>query len=465
MLDKIKIQIFHFEKKYLLEEMIKIFLRPDQYVLVSEDYVQQDGETFLVFNKENFSDKNQIKRQIYDQLSALTGVYPQWGILTGIRPVKLTGEIYEKVGSENAVLQILMSEYYLTEEKAKLLIEMYFHQQRTCGKAVPKSAGVYIGIPFCPTRCVYCSFASNQVAESEIARYFEALLKEITYVGRRMQECGITAETIYIGGGTPTTLSAEQLRILLQTIKQNFDLTALRELTVEAGRPDTITSEKLMVLKEAGVDRISINPQSMHEKTLERIGRNHKPEDIISAFEMAKKHRFNSINADLIAGLPDESAEDFARSLKEIIALGPDNITVHCLAVKRASRLVDIDKDFHYKQADLVSEQLSESRQILKDAGYIPYYLYRQKHMAGAFENTGYCKKDKDCIYNVRIMDEHQTIIALGAGGITKVYYPEENRLERVPNVTNYQEYIARIEEMLDRKEKNLFMEVEKWQS
>ena len=188
MLDKIKIQIFHFEKKYLLEEMIKIFLRPDQYVLVSEDYVQQDGETFLVFNKENFSDKNQIKRQIYDQLSALTGVYPQWGILTGIRPVKLTGEIYEKVGSENAVLQILMSEYYLTEEKAKLLIEMYFHQQRTCGKAVPKSAGVYIGIPFCPTRCVYCSFASNQVAESEIARYFEALLKEITYVGRRMQE-------------------------------------------------------------------------------------------------------------------------------------------------------------------------------------------------------------------------------------------------------------------------------------
>lgn len=465
MLDKIKIQIFHFEKKYLLEEMIKIFLRPDQYVLVSEDYVQQDGETFLVFNKENFSDKNQIKRQIYDQLSALTGVYPQWGILTGIRPVKLTGEIYEKVGSENAVLQILMSEYYLTEEKAKLLIEMYFHQQRTCGKAVPKSAGVYIGIPFCPTRCVCCSFASNQVADSEIARYFEALLKEIAYVGRRMQECGMMAETIYVGGGTPTTLSAEQLRILLQRVKQNFDLMALRELTVEAGRPDTITAEKLMVLKEAGVDRISINPQSMHEKTLERIGRNHKPEDIISAFEMAKKHGFSSINADLIAGLPYESEEDFARSLKEIIALGPDNITVHCLAVKRASRLVDIDKDFHYKQADLVSEQLSESRRILKDAGYIPYYLYRQKHMAGAFENTGYCKKDKDCIYNVRIMDEHQTIIALGAGGITKVYYPEENRLERVPNVTNYQEYIARIDEMLDRKEKNLFMEVEKWQS
>lgn len=465
MLDKIKIQIFHFEKRYLLEEMIKIFLRPDQYVLVPEDYVQQDGEILLVINKENFSDKNQIKRQIYNQLSALTGAYPQWGILTGIRPVKLTGEIYEKVGSEHAVIQILMDEYYLTAEKAKLLIEMYFHQQQSCGKAAPKSAGVYIGIPFCPTRCVYCSFASNQVADSEIARYFEALLKEISYVGKRMQECGITAETIYIGGGTPTTLSAEQLRILLKTVKQNFDLTGLRELTVEAGRPDTITAEKLAALKEAGVERISINPQSMHEKTLERIGRNHKPQDIIGAFEMADKYEFSSINADLIAGLPGESTEDFVKSLKEIIALAPENITVHCLAVKRASRLVDIDKDFHYKQAERVAEQLNASREMLKEAGYIPYYLYRQKHMAGAFENTGYCKKDKDCIYNVRIMDEHQTIIALGAGGITKVYYPEENRLERVPNVTNYQEYIARIDEMLDRKEKNLFMEVEKWQS
>ena len=234
---------------------------------------------------------------------------------------------------------------------------------------------------------------------------------------------------------------------------------------MEAGRPDTITAEKLAALREAGVERISINPQSMHEKTLERIGRNHKPQDIIGAFEMAEKYEFSSINADLIAGLPGESTEDFVKSLKEIIALAPENITVHCLAVKRASRLVDIDKDFHYKQAERVAEQLNASREMLKEAGYIPYYLYRQKHMAGAFENTGYCKKDKDCIYNVRIMDEHQTIIALGAGGITKVYYPEENRLERVPNVTNYQEYIARIDEMLDRKEKNLFMEVEKWQS
>lgn len=465
MLDKIKIKILHFEKQYLLEELIKIFLRPDQYEMVSEDYMPKEDERLLVINEAESSDKNQINREIYDKLSTVTGKKPEWGILTGIRPVKLAGELYERMGSTDSVCKILTEAYYLSEEKARLVADMYLHQQKTCKTAAEKSAGVYIGIPFCPTRCVYCSFASNQVADSEIARYFEALLKEISYVGKRMQECGITAETIYIGGGTPTTLSAEQLRILLKTVKQNLDLTRLRELTVEAGRPDTITAEKLAALREAGVERISINPQSMHEKTLERIGRNHKPQDIIGAFEMAEKYEFSSINADLIAGLPGESTEDFVKSLKEIISLAPENITVHCLAVKRASRLVDIDKDFHYKQAERVAEQLNASREMLKEAGYIPYYLYRQKHMAGAFENTGYCKKDKDCIYNVRIMDEHQTIIALGAGGITKVYYPEENRLERVPNVTNYQEYIARIDEMLDRKEKNLFMEVEKWQS
>lgn len=465
MLDKIKIKILHFKKQYLLEELIKIFLRPDQYELVSADYVPKEDERLLVINEENSSDKNQINREIYDQLSAVTEKKPEWGILTGIRPVKLAGELYERMGSTDSVCRILTEAYYLSEEKAKLVVDMYLHQQKTCKTAAEKSAGVYIGIPFCPTRCVYCSFASNQVAASEIARYFEALLVEISYVGRRMQECGITAETIYIGGGTPTTLSAEQLEILLGAVEENFDLSKLREFSVEAGRPDTITEEKLAVLKKAGVSRISINPQTMHEQALEKIGRSHSTEDILSAFEMAKRQGFDEINADLIAGLPGETTEDFIKSLEEIIALSPANITVHCLAVKRASRLVDIDRDFHYKQAERVSAQLSESRRILKEAGYIPYYLYRQKHMAGAFENTGYCKPGKDCIYNVRIMDEHQTIIALGAGGITKVYYPQENRLERVPNVTNYQEYIARIDEMLDRKEKNLFMEVEKWQS
>lgn len=463
MSDNIKIKLLNYEKQYLAEELIKVFLRPDQYEMVPADYEAAAGEQILIFNEENLSHKNQIYGQIYERLSRLTGKKPEWGILTGIRPVKLCGEIYEEAGSREAVLSVLTEEYKLSEEKAKLILEMYLHQQEVCGRAPQRSAGIYIGIPFCPTRCVYCSFASNQAEDSEIARYLEALLTEIEYVGRRMAETGIQPETVYIGGGTPTSLTAQQLDVLIRRVKETFDLSALLEFTIEAGRPDTITGEKLAVMKKHGIDRISINPQSMHQKTLDRIGRSHRPEDIEKSFQMAKAHGFDSINADIIAGLPGESAEDFADTLRKVIALNPENVTVHCLAVKRASRLVDIDKDFHYKQADRAEIMLAESRRILADAGYIPYYLYRQKHMAGAFENTGYCKKEKDCIYNVRIMDEHQMILALGAGGISKMYYPAENRLERVPNVTNYQEYIRRIDEMLERKEKNIFMEVNKW--
>lgn len=460
-----KIKIFHFEKKYLLEELIKIFLQPDQYELVEEDYLPNPGETLICINEENFGDKNQINRQIYDKLSDLTGKSPQWGILTGIRPVKLCGEIYERILDGEKTIETLCREYYLAREKAKLLLELYLHQQTVCGSAALKSAGVYIGIPFCPTRCLYCSFASNQVADSEIERYLTALLTEIEYVGRRMRQTGMIAETVYIGGGTPTTLTAEEMDLLLHRVEEAFDLSQLREFTVEAGRPDTITQEKLSVIKAHGIQRISINPQSMKSETLERIGRSHCPEDIISAFHLAKAEGFDNINADIIAGLPGETTEDFTDTLRKVIELNPESITVHCLAVKRASRLVDVDKNFHYKQADRVSFQLAESRRILEEEGYQPYYLYRQKHMAGAFENTGYCREGRDCIYNIRIMEEHQSIIALGAGGISKIYFADENRLERIPNVTNYEQYITRIEEMLDRKEKNLFMEVEKWQS
>ena len=451
-----KIKILNFEKKYLLDELIKIFLRPVQYVLTDEEETDAD----LVFNKENFPEKQSIYREIYDKLSALTGKKPEWGILTGIRPVKLCGELYETNRDVAQTLRILKEKYYISEEKAQLIMDTYLHQKDFCGSAPIKSAGIYIGIPFCPTRCVYCSFASNQVQDSEIAKYLTALHREIEYTGRRMKECGITAETIYIGGGTPTTLSAEQLEALIEQIKVSFDLSQLCEFTIEAGRPDTITEEKLEVIEKAGIGRISINPQSMKQHTLDLIGRSHKPEDIKEAFALAQKRHFQSINADIIAGLPEESIDDFVNTLQELMRLEPENITIHCLAVKRASRLADIDKDFHYKQAEIVAKMLEAGRKLLGDAGYVPYYMYRQKHMAGAFENTGYCKKDKDCIYNIRIMDEHQTIIALGAGGITKVYYPAENRLERVANVTNYQEYINRIDEMLDRKEKNLFMEV-----
>lgn len=454
-----QIKILNFEKTYLLNELIKIFLRPDQYELIEGESGREE-EDCILFNEASSSDINVIKREIFDKLSALTGQRPEWGILTGVRPVKLCGEIYERLGDANATVAYLMEHYYLCEEKARLIMDMYLHQQDFCGVIEDKSACVYVGIPFCPTRCVYCSFASNQVPDHEIARYLEALLKEVKHVGQRMKETGIVPETIYIGGGTPTTLNAEQLDLLIGTMKESFDMSKVKEFTIEAGRPDTITEEKLFVISRHGITRISINPQSMKARTLELIGRSHEPEDIEKAFVMAKEQGFDNINADIIAGLPEESVEDFVNTLTKVISMDPESITVHCLAVKRASRLIEQDPDFHYKQAALVADMLAESRRILAEAGYLPYYLYRQKHMAGAFENVGYCKKDKDCIYNVRIMDEHQINMALGAGGISKMYYPDENRLERVPNVTNYQEYINRIDEMLDRKENNIFREV-----
>ena len=454
--------------KYDFTELIKIFLSPDDFSAYTQEEFENisqaekaSGQT-VYFNDILSEDKNLIKREIYSFLSSETGKTPPWGILTGVRPVKLTGEIFERTGIEKSVFHELLDTYLLSREKAELLINTYKYQQKVCGKAEPSSVGVYIGIPFCPTRCLYCSFTSNQVPDNEIARYLEALKKEIEYTGRRMRETGLWPESIYIGGGTPTTLTAGQLDRLLTAVEDNMDLSRTVEFTVEAGRPDTITLEKLKVIKKHGVQRISINPQSMKERTLELIGRSHSPDDIVKAFEKSVSAGISAVNADVIAGLPEEEPEDFAETLKRILELDPENITVHTLAVKRASRLVEMDRDYHYRQSERVKKMLEISKEMLAGAGYMPYYLYRQKHMAGAFENVGYCKEGTPCIYNIRIMEERQTVLALGAGGISKMYYPDENRLERVPNVSNYEIYISRLDEMLDRKEKNIFMEVEK---
>ncbi len=463
-----KFVIKNVSNKYDFIELIKVFVSQDEFRAYTQEEFdalpehEKKAGDIVCFNNELSADKNEIKRQLYRYLSSETGKRPPWGILTGVRPAKLTGEIFEKLGNIDAVRNELISNYLLSEEKAELLVDTYSYQQQVCGRPDPHSVGVYIGIPFCPTRCLYCSFTSNQVSESEIARYLKELKKEIVYTGRRMTETGLWPEAIYIGGGTPTTLTAAQLDDLLNTVKQNMDLTRTLEFTVEAGRPDTITPDKLEIMKNHGVKRISINPQSMKEKTLEIIGRSHQPEDIVNAFQISDRVGIPIVNADLIAGLPEEEPEDFTETLKKIIDLEPENITVHTLAVKRASKLIELDKDYHYRQAECVKKMLNDGRKMLAERGYRPYYLYRQKHMAGAFENVGYCKEDTPCIYNIRIMEEHQTILALGAGGISKMYYPDENRLERVPNVSNYEIYISRIDEMLDRKEKNIFMEVKK---
>lgn len=456
----------------LFRELIDVFLTPDQYHCIEpeEGYdgnsevnngEAMDFTTFFYRASGSGDEKNDLKRSLYRDLSQLTGMKPEWGILTGIRPVKLAGEMLEQGKSADQVRRILAEDYLLHPDKAKLIIRMYQLQIQEIGKPDPDSVGIYIGIPFCPTRCLYCSFPSNQGKEEEIGHYLDALKKEIRSVGEDMKALKIFPESLYLGGGTPTTLSADQLDELITTWEESFDLSRCREITVEAGRPDTITLEKMELLKVHGVNRISINPQTMKDETLSLIGRNHTAQQIRQAFAHARQAGISVINADLIAGLPGETLEDFMESLRQICGLGPENITLHTLAVKRASRLIEMDSQFHYRRSRIVKEMMAKGSEFLHQQGYKPYYLYRQKHMAGALENIGFSKGSTNNIYNIRMMDEHQTIVALGAGGISKVYYPGENRLERVANVSNYQLYIQRIEEMIHRKKINLFQEVE----
>lgn len=460
-------------KAHQYEELIKVFLKPENFMIIMDEPDENcasvktpeqagpagEGDTEILL--EYSGDGDQLKRTIFERLSADTGFRPPWGIMTGIRPVKLFGETVSSAGEEKAC-DIFRDQYLVSPEKLQLTRNMYSYQMKTAGKCDRTGTGVYIGIPFCPTRCLYCSFTSNQVKGEEMDRYMDALIGEIDYVSDKMKETGLFAESVYIGGGTPTALDEKNLELLLETVKEKIISDRTREFTVEAGRPDTVTAEKMMIIRNSGCDRISINPQTMSDRTLELIGRKHTRADFLNAWETARKAGIFSINCDLIAGLPGENAGDFRETLDEILELEPENITVHTLAVKRSSRLVDIDRDYHYTHGDTAAEMLEYAYARLADEGYVPYYLYRQKHMAGAGENVGFCRPGYENIYNIRIMDEHQSILALGAGGISKRYWPEENRLERVANVSNYSVYIERIDEMIERKEKNFFWEVEK---
>ena len=450
------------------EELIRVFLQPGEYRIVSS--AEPAGSGF----RYTFSgDADELKRKIYRDLSEATGKAPKWGILTGIRPVKLAQELIRRRHPETVQTDgplpahalryaggILQSHYLLHPDKASLVLEILDHQRIHAGRPPARGLSVYIGIPFCPTRCLYCSFTSNQRGEDEIRRYLEALHREIRFAAQAAAEDGFQIESVYIGGGTPTTLDAGQLDELLSLVNRSFSLEQCREFTVEAGRPDTITEEKLSVMKAYGVDRISVNPQSMKQETLDRIGRRCTPQQAEEAFRMAKKAGMGSVNADLIAGLPGEDFEDFRDSLEKVISLGADNITLHTLAVKRASRLKDWDAEFNYRAEDLREEMLSFAGERLRKEGFLPYYLYRQKHTSGSTENIGYCRDDKISVYNIRIMEERESILALGAGGISKIYYPSENRLERVANVSNYEIYIDRIDEMEDRKRKGFFGQI-----
>ena len=443
---------------YHYSELARVFLPDDEFEVIGfrmpgGRLPLRDGS--FIINREGCSDRDEIKREMYRLLSGLTGRSSGWGKLTGVRPLKLAYEMYAEAGSVSGMEQLLAERYLVSADKISLLTEILQYQISHISSDPSSKSAVYIGIPFCPTRCEYCAFASNVAPEEDIAEYFSNLIEEIKYTGKLIRDNHTVIESVYIGGGTPTTLNAEQLGQMIAAVRDEMGIDpAAIEFTIEAGRPDTITPDKLKVMKESGVSRISINPQSMKDETLRRIGRDHSAEDIRQGYRLASEYGFDVINADLIAGLPGEDIDDFKASLEEILSLGANNITVHTLSVKRGSRLREHDPEYYRRGTDQVSQMVDFARKRLADEGFYPYYIYRQKHQMGALENVGYCREDTHSIYNIRIMEEKQTIIALGAGGIGKIYFPEEDRLERIANVSNYKVYNERFDEMLARKNK-----------
>lgn len=440
------------KSRYRLAELANMFLPATDYEFLAET---DSSHSFDLIVGETEGNGNRQKQIVYDFFTERTGRTLDWGILTGVRPVKLLAELLSRQ-SPQEVQTTLRNEYRVSSEKVELLLDVYKTQTTVHFDPAPPAVGLYVGIPFCPSRCLYCSFPSNVISEEEARHYLEALYKEIDAVSGMLTANGWYSESIYIGGGTPTSLDSEDFKNLLQRISQRFKTKQTREFTVECGRPDTIDRDKLNAILEHGAERISINPQTMADRTLERIGRSHSAQQIRDAFTLANASGIPMINADLIAGLPGEEVSDFSRSLEEVLKLKPANITVHTLAVKKASRLIEEDQDYAYRRGVAAKEMLALGHETLGREGYRPYYLYRQKHMAGNLENVGYALPGTESLYNIRIMAEDQSIIALGAGGISKMYYPEENRLERIPNVTNYRIYIERIDEMIQRKGKGI---------
>lgn len=407
--------------------------------------------------------KRQVKMALYGLLKGLTGMQPPWGALTGIRPTRLLYEEIEAGCQLSAARENVMRKYDVSADRAGLLCEIAEMQR---GLRVPEDGvfDLYIGIPFCKTRCSYCSFSSGEIGRNQrlVLPYTQALLREIELCAALMQEAGLKVRAAYVGGGTPTAIPCGELEKILAAAREAFPDAV--EWTVEAGRPDTIDLEKLTMLRRMEVSRISINPQTFNDATLARIGRAHSGEDILQAYRMARELGFDDINMDLIAALPGETPEIFADSLAKVMALEPESVTVHSLAIKRSSRLheqLHLSGAGHTQvSAAGAQEMISRARRLLTEAGWRPYYLYRQKYMAGNLENVGYAKPGKACLYNIGNMEETASVLALGAGAISKWLFERDLRIERAANVKNIEEYCRRVDEMAQRKRALILPEV-----
>ncbi len=393
-----------------------------------------------------------LQQSFYLAACELLRVTPPWGALAGVRPTKITTKHMLEGGTEKSADKLLKDVYYVTPDRRKLALDCSRSTVKAANLLTKNDVSLYVGIPFCPTRCTYCSFVSRTIGKKTdlLNPYLDALMKEIQVTGELLKKSGKTVRTIYIGGGTPTTLSTVQMVRLLDTIQESFDLSRCIEFTVEGGRPDTLDAEKLLAIREHGADRMSINPQTMENDVLRACGRPHKADDVLRSYGEALEAGFHAINMDLIAGLPRDSVEGFKRSLDSVAALNPANITVHTLALKKGADL--FEKRESLPSAEEVTEMVAYANEKLTSLGYKPYYLYRQKYMSGSFENVGWSRDGLDCLYNIYMMEEVHTIISLGGGGMNKVNLPD-GTLQRFHNPKFPEQYIEMIDSVLMQKE------------
>lgn len=468
----IKLLVVNHKFHYEMEKLVRIFM-PDTKIQVTyderEDYnilTSVGTEIVVTANFENFNktlkaplfkdNEMQMGRMVYSLLSEYMGFYPKWGVLTGVRPSKLLINTEKQLGREKTE-EYFKTDLLVTNEKYDLARSVADCEERIIATSKPQSFSLYVSIPFCPSRCSYCSFVShsveNEKAKALLPVYVDLLTKELIETAEIAKNTGVTLESVYIGGGTPTTLSAEQLETVIKTIESNFDMTTCREFTVEAGRPDTITEEKLRVIKNFSVDRISINPQTFNNSVLEAVGRRHTAEDTVKIFSLAREIGFDNINMDLIAGLPTDTVEGFKYSLDTAIALNPENITVHTLAVKRASGIGQNTPELAVQSATNASQMLDYTYKKLSEK-YHPYYMYRQSKSAGALENVGWSKQGKECIYNIFMMEECHTILSVGGGAVTKLKAPKGAEIERIFNFKYPFEYINDYDILRERKKR-----------
>ena len=464
------IKLNNLKYRYDVYQMFNIYYPLDEIKFEDKgDYIINidDGKVSFAY-KEFYKEallgeniKEDIKKLIFSSLKDITGDYYPWGILVGIRPSKIALKYLEEGKSEDEIIELFRNKHLASEEKARLCIEVAKKEKRLVNKD-EKNIAIYIGMAFCPTRCFYCSFTANPIGGNKklVNPYLEALTYEIREMKKYVDERGLKIESVYFGGGTPTAVNNDEFEEIMKEIYNAFvENRDLIEFTVECGRPDSITLEKLQTMKKYNTTRISINPQTMNDNTLKMIGRGHSSEDVIEKFKLARELGFNDINMDMIIGLPGEGIKEAEYTAKEILKLKPDSLTVHGLSLKRASILYEnfiLKKGIQIKKQEELSSMYEMSRILAKDLDIKPYYMYRQKNMVGNMENLGYSKEGKECLYNIQMIEDKQTIIALGADAVSKVVFLEEDRIERFGNVKDIREYTNRIKEMVEEKRKLL---------